>query len=542
MLRSFSHHGPADGETPPGPAPDWSSDARFSLRSAAATVSRPRTGNLKPPSKPGDLYGVEFSLNGERQYVSFPGSEGWDEARAVDEQRYLMEKVNRGEWEPERPAPAPARTRVPLYRDFAAESLARRIRKLEGTADAVKKRAAEIEYHLSIGMQILGPLPVDAVDENAVEDLVMALRDQRLAIQHARELGEPLMESYVDGRTGKTHQRRARGLGNGTINLAINATQAVLKDAHKRHVIARLPDLSDEKLKGSRPRRSYLQIVEIAAVFAAADAIEADARGLDWEKVRYIRSSTASAVALARELHVSDTLIRDVRHHRKWNGSPERPNRNDVPRRAPIEALVLLGPRVAELCGWLGYDVDLAAQRVRIRREVTKTDAGERVIPMLPGARARLIDHKARRPYSPGGPVFATRNGTPNTPNKRPARRPGPGARARQRDPRGRRAPADRTPHAAHAAAHLRLDPRRLPRRHPPRRRAARAHRRPHDDGGLRPAAQARRRQPRAARNAHGLHLRRGPRDLRIRASSPNQLRTSREKGPPPRRSKVIGT
>jgi integrase len=71
---------------------------------------------------------------------------------------------------------------------------------------------------------------------------------------------------------------------------------------------------------------------------------------------------------------------------------------------------------VAELCGWLGYDVDLAAQRVRIRREVTKTDAGERVIPMLPAAPARLIDHKARRPYSPGGPVFATRNGTPNTP------------------------------------------------------------------------------------------------------------------------------
>jgi integrase len=381
-------------------------------------MSRPRTGNLKAPRNPGDLYGVEFSLHGERHYVSFPGSEDWDDMRAADEQRYLMEKVSRGEWEPERPAPALATTsRAPLYRDFAAESHARRIRKLEGTTDAVKKRAADVEYHLSIGMGILGPLPVDAVDENAVEDLVMALRDQRLAIEHARELGEPLMESYVDGRTGKTHQRRARGLGNGTINLAINAIQAVLKDAHKRHVIARLPDLSDEKLKGSRPRRSYLQIVEIAAVLAAAEAIEADARGLDWENVRHIRSSTASAVALARELHVSDTLIRDVRHHRKWNGSPEKPNRNDVPRRAPIEALLLLGPRVAEMCGWLGYDVDLAAQRVRIRREVTKTDAGERVIPMLPAARTCFIDHKARRPYAPGDPVFATRNGTPNTPN-----------------------------------------------------------------------------------------------------------------------------
>jgi integrase len=85
----------------------------------------------------------------------------------------------------------------------------------------------------------------------------------------------------------------------------------------------------------------------------------------------------------------SGCSVRDVRHHRKWHGSPEKPNGNDVPRRAPIEALILLGPRVAELCGWLGYDVDLAAQRVRIRREVTKTDAGERVIPMLPAARGR---------------------------------------------------------------------------------------------------------------------------------------------------------
>ena len=54
---------------------------------------------------------------------------------------------------------------------------------------------------------------------------------------------------------------------------------------------------------------------------------------------------------------------------------------------------------------------------MRVRREVTKTDAGERAIPMLPAARSRLIDHKARRPYGPGDPIFATRNGTPNTPN-----------------------------------------------------------------------------------------------------------------------------
>ena len=103
----------------------------------------------------------------------------------------------------------------------------------------------------------------------------------------------------------------------------------------------------------------------------------------------------------ARELGVSDTLVGQVRRGEIWNGTPERPNRTDVPRRASVESLVLLGPRLAELCGLLGHDVDLAARRVRICREITKTDAGERVIPMLPAVRERLIDHRAR----------------PNTPN-----------------------------------------------------------------------------------------------------------------------------
>jgi integrase len=110
-------------------------------------------------------------------------------------------------------------------------------------------------------------------------------------------------------------------------------------------------------------------------------------------------------------------LIGKVRRGLLWNGTPAAPNRNDVPRRAIVEHLLLLGPRVAELCGLLGHDADLPAQCVRIRREITKTDAGERVIPMLPAVRARAIDHRARRPYGPRDPVFATRNGTPNTPN-----------------------------------------------------------------------------------------------------------------------------
>jgi integrase len=379
---------------------------------------RRRSGHLKSPKKPGDLFVVEFSLNSERHYVSLPGSADWDRERAERERAYLMEKVNRGEWRPmpsdDTPTAAPQPGRLPAYAEVAAEALARQVKRLD---DPEGRRARELEYELSIGLDILGPLPVDRVDEQAVEDMVDALIDTRLAIEHARELGEPLTESYVDSRTGKTHERRRRGLSNSTINRAIGAHQRVLKYAHRRRLIDRLPDLSECRQKAQRPRRSYLQPVEIVAVLEAASAIEAETRGLDWEKVRYIRASPKSAVALARELRVSDVLVGKVRRGVIWTDAPEKPNRNDVPRRAIIEQLLLLGLRVSELCGLLGHDADLAVQMVRVRREVTKTDAGERAIPMLPAARSRLIDHKARRPYGATGPVFATRNGTPNTPN-----------------------------------------------------------------------------------------------------------------------------
>jgi integrase len=287
---------------------------------------------------------------------------------------------------------------------------------LKRLADPDGARAQQLEYTLSIGMDLLGPRPVTKIDEATIDELVDALIDQRLAIEAARERGQPLMEDYVDARTGRTHRRRRRGLSNSTINLAIGAHQRVLRYAHRQGLIERLPDLSECRQRAQRPRRSYLQPTEIEIVLIAASQLEQENSGLDWAKVNYIRTSSASAVELGRELGVSDTLIRKVRRRELWDGSPERPNRNDVPRRAIIEALLLLGPRVAELCAWRGHDVDLAARRVRIRREVTKTDAGERVIPTLPAVHERLVEHRAQRPYAAVAPLFPTRNGRPNTP------------------------------------------------------------------------------------------------------------------------------
>jgi integrase len=61
--------------------------------------------------------------------------------------------------------------------------------------------------------------------------------------------------------------------------------------------------------------------------------------------------------------------------------------------------------------------MDFANARIQITRDITKTDAGVRTIPMVPALRAVLIAHSVERPYGPREHVFPTRNGTRNTPD-----------------------------------------------------------------------------------------------------------------------------
>jgi hypothetical protein len=65
-------------------------------------------------------------------------------------------------------------------------------------------------------------------------------------------------------------------------------------------------------------------IEQLAAVLRVAELIEGERRGLTWETVELIRASERSAVSLAHELGVSDTLIRRVRRGELWTTAPER--------------------------------------------------------------------------------------------------------------------------------------------------------------------------------------------------------------------------
>ena len=64
-----------------------------------------------------------------------------------------------------------------------------------------------------------------------------------------------------------------------------------------------------------------------------------------------------------------------------------------------------------------GPHVDLAAARLRVPRSATKSDAGERNVPIVTGLERRLIEHRERYPNGSGQPAFPTRNGTRQNPD-----------------------------------------------------------------------------------------------------------------------------
>ena len=83
-----------------------------------------------------------------------------------------------------------------------------------------------------------------------------------------------------------------------------------------------------------------------------------------------------------------------------------------MPRRIVVETLILAGPRISEFCGLSAHHLDLAGGRLRIPRAATKTDAGERQIPLVPVLREHLTDHRLDFPAAGAQPAFPTRNHT----------------------------------------------------------------------------------------------------------------------------------
>jgi len=260
-----------------------------------------------------------------------------------------------------------------------------------------------------------GPLSVGEIDAATADEFVDSALREREAIREAAAAGEPLTEAYIEARTGRTHRRRRRGLSNSSINKVLVVVRRVLREAVRHGLIERNP-LADPDcyLKAASPRRSFLQVSEIGAAFEAARALEDEHRG--WVGLRcapFARRAIPRSGSLD-DMEVSDTLIRKIRRGEVWAEHAER-RRNDVSRLAVLATLALAGPRISELCQLDGRHVDLPRRQIHMPR--VKTDASERTVPMVPALHEILLAHRAEYEWGSDDPVFATRNGTRNTPD-----------------------------------------------------------------------------------------------------------------------------
>jgi integrase len=420
-------------------AAEEASDAKRPDEQKAWLMARPATGTVeRRQTKRGISYYLRVTWRDpatgqmERVREHLGGEwEGWDERRVEEERELIGKLIARGEWVPSaRRAPTERRVSTPSaantvvaenFQVAASRHYDRRQRRMGSD-----KSREDLRWRLAVAVQHLGDQSVDAITEGTIDDMVDALLRERDAINQAAAAGAPLMEDYVDPRTGRTHQRRRRGLANSSINKVVRAVRGVLEDAVRHRVVdVNAAGNSESLVREESPRRSFLEPFQAAAMLDAGRALEAERRGLTWEDVHAIRASTESNVALARRYHVSDGLVSKVRRREVWVTEPVR-NRNDVPRTVILATLELAGLRISELCALDGEDLDFAGRRIyvpRLRSEGRrlvrvagiKTEAAERVIPMLPALYDLLLEHKAEFDYRPHQAVFTTRNGRRNT-------------------------------------------------------------------------------------------------------------------------------
>jgi integrase len=218
--------------------------------------------------------------------------------------------------------------------------------------------------------------------------------------------GEPLYET-VRTSTGRRHRQRRRALSNDSLNKHVAILARVLKDAQREGWIGHNTAADPErKLRAERPRRSFLEPEQVAALLEGAASLDHARSRLSWETVQRIRGSIEPAVRIASDLGLSDVLVGKVRRGELWT---ERAQRRERPLRAPIAVLVLAGLRIDELCGLRGRHLDFARKRILVTGELTKTDGGARAVEMSAALLEALESHRERWHYGPGECVFGTR-------------------------------------------------------------------------------------------------------------------------------------
>lgn len=395
-------------------------------------MPKPATGHLEPRrlADGTQAFHIRIRVNGRREPVTLherPGCScgcggGWDEPGARTEMGNMLARVRAGVWE--KPAPPATLLRrapeeeVPLYPDYAEWWLLAKVEGIIGDGPISKNTAADYEWRLGYSRAFFAGIPVDQIDRHLSLDfkahLLSVAREQRELIEAGADLRDE-------------NGRRMVPLSLASIKKILDTFASVLDEAVEDELRDDNPGRSKRMhLKVTKPKRTYLEMDELAALLDAAR--DQDVALPDLATVEVSSGSTAESVLraaatgkrptqIAADLDLAkSTVTYHLRRHEVGVG------RGYVGRRVVCELLGRAGLRVSELCDLRIGDVRLHdPEGAQLRILDAKTEAGVRIVLVSPDLAEVIVEHidRLRRAGLPTDPDAYL---VPNTRGKRISR------------------------------------------------------------------------------------------------------------------------
>jgi integrase len=377
-------------------------------------MARPPTGSIMVRDlSEGRAFYLRFRAGGRRERVVLherPGclcgcGGGWTETAARTELGDVLARVRAGVYERPKPPPVPLpqSSEVPLFGEYAADWLQAKRDGLYGARPIGEATGKDYDWRLRRHVApFFGSYGLDEIDR----DLCLSFKAHLL--RSSRELREAI-EGGAEPRDGRG--RREVPLGPNSIRKQITALASVLDDAvedgHLDHNPARGRRM---RVHVPRPRRTFLEMDELAALLDAAAEQEAPFRreertavGPRTAEVAGLLEQGLRPTQIARRLGIAKGT---VSFHLRRLG-------------VTVGSSPYLGGRViCEILGRGGVRVgELTALRIgqvrlhdplgaRFHIPDSKTETGIRDVQMSPDLVEAVIDHldRLRRSGMPTGP------------------------------------------------------------------------------------------------------------------------------------------
>jgi integrase len=357
---------------------------------------------------------IRVRINGQREPIVLHERHGctcgcgggWDEPSARTEMGNILARIRAGVWErPEPPSTlvsTAAGGEVPTYDAYAGWFLQAKVDGVIGEKPIAPNTRKKDKWRLGYSRRFFAGVPLDEIDENlALEfkaDLLAESREQQEAIAAGADLRDQ-------------NGRKVVPLGLTSIKMILDSFASVLdeaiEDKHREDNPARSKRMH---ISAPKPKRSFLEMDELAAMLAAASDQDVGlpdlagitvATGSSAEKVARLAAGGRRPKQIAAELSLSKGA---VDYHLKQLGIDL--GRGYVGRRVICELLGRAGLRVSEVCDLKIGKVRLHdPEGARLRIVDAKTEAGERVVEITPEQAEIIIEHidRLRRAGMPTG-------------------------------------------------------------------------------------------------------------------------------------------